>query len=217
MRPPFTQEQFFDVFRQYNDAVWPAQVVLLGLALAAVAMTLGRLRGTDRVVSGILAFLWAWLGLAYHLAFFASVNPLAYVLAAVSVAGGLIFLWQGIVRRRLQFRYGGGARSIAGVALILFALVVYPAWAWYAGQRYPALPTFGLPCPTTIFTIGMLAFLVAPYPRSPFIVPILWSFFGAQGAILLGVPEDLGLLVAGLAGIAMAVPWGGRQKAGASL
>ena len=24
---PFTVEQFFEVFRRYNDAVWPAQVV----------------------------------------------------------------------------------------------------------------------------------------------------------------------------------------------
>lgn len=28
------------------------------------------------------------------------------------------------------------------------------------------LPTFGLPCPTTLFTIGLLAFVVSPYPRS---------------------------------------------------
>lgn len=29
MQVPFTVEQFFDVFRDYNDAVWPAQLFLL--------------------------------------------------------------------------------------------------------------------------------------------------------------------------------------------
>lgn len=62
------------------------------------------------------------------------------------------------------------------------------------------MPTFGLPCPTTVFTIGLLAFLKRPYPRSVFIVPILWCLVGFQAAFLLGVPQVLGLLVAGVIG-----------------
>ncbi|TAK43341.1 MAG: hypothetical protein EPO27_15235 [Betaproteobacteria bacterium] len=74
-----------------------------------------------------------------------------------------------------------------------------------AGHLYPETPTFGLPCPTATFTIGVLAFLSAPIPRSVFIVPILWSAVGVQAAFLLGVPQDLGLGVAGLAGLALAL------------
>lgn len=40
MKLPFTVEQFFGIFRDYNETVWPAQVVLLGLALAAIWFTL---------------------------------------------------------------------------------------------------------------------------------------------------------------------------------
>jgi hypothetical protein len=65
------------------------------------------------------------------------------------------------------------------------------------------MPTFGLPCPTTIFTLGVLAFLATPYPRSPFVVPILWCAVGAQAAILLGVPQDFALVVAGIVGLAL--------------
>jgi hypothetical protein len=82
-------------------------------------------------------------------------------------------------------------------------LIGYPIWAFLAGHRYPAMPTFGLPCPTTIFTIGMLSFLVAPYPRSPFIVPVAWSFVGAQAALLLSVTQDLALVIAGLVGLVL--------------
>lgn len=38
MQLPFTVEQFFDVIRAYNMAVWPAQVVLLVLAVAAIVL-----------------------------------------------------------------------------------------------------------------------------------------------------------------------------------
>jgi hypothetical protein len=206
MQLPFSTEQFFGVFRQYNETVWPAQIILLMLALGAVALVIFPRRWSGVAISAILAFLWAWLGLAYHLAFFASVNPLAYVFSAVSVGGAIVFIWQGVARRRLEFGMGRGARTLVGFVLVLFAVAVYPAWSIYAGHRYPALPTFGLPCPTTIFTLGILAFLAPPYPRSPFLVPVLWCFVGAQAAFLLGVSQDLGLIVAGITGIAL-VAW----------
>lgn len=200
---PFTVEQFYGVFREYNMTMWPAQIFLLVLAVVAVDLVVFPRRWSGLGVSSILAFLWAWLGLAYHLSFFAVINPLAYGFAAVSVVGSLILFWQGVVRRRLEFRLANNARTAVGVLLIVFALVVYPAWSIYAGHYYPDLVTFGLPCPTTIFTIGLFAFTIRPYPRSPLVVPVLWSLIGGQAAFLLGVPQDIGLLVAGVVGIVL--------------
>ena len=59
---PFTTEQFFEVFRAYNTTVWPAQVLLLALAVAALILVFVHLRWSGAVVSAILACLWAWLG-----------------------------------------------------------------------------------------------------------------------------------------------------------
>jgi hypothetical protein len=205
MQLPFTVEEFFGVFGEYNEALWPAQVLLLGLALVAVALALKPRRWSGVVISAILAFLWAWLAVAYHLSFFTRINPLAYVFSGVSLAGALGFLWQGVVRRRLQFAWIDGGRAFVGAVLIVFALALYPIWSWYAGHPYPRMPTFGLPCRTTIFTLGLLAFLVPPYPRSPFIVPILWCIVGAQAAFLLGVHQDFGLIVAAVAGVMLLV------------
>lgn len=143
--------------------------------------------------------------MAYHLAFFASINPLAYVFAVVSAAGALVFVWQGVVRRNLRFRFARTGRVAVGVTLILFALFIYPAWSVYSGHGYPAMPTFGLPCPTTLFTMGLLALLVPPYPRSTLVVPVLWCLVGAQAAFLLGVWQDLGLLVAAAVGTVLLV------------
>jgi len=41
---------------------------------------------------------------------------------------------------------------------VTIALAVDPAWSVLAGHRFPGFPTFGLPCPTALFTTGMQAF-----------------------------------------------------------
>jgi hypothetical protein len=210
MQLPFTTEQFFDALRAYNTTVWPAQVLLLALALAAMFLLFIPRNWSSAVISCILAAFWAWMGLVYHLVFFAPINRLAYAFAAASVTGSVVFLWQGVVRRRLKFEWFLNARSAAGLTLIVFALAVYPAWASLSGHSYPALPTFGLPCPTTLFTIGLLTFARAPLARSALVVPVLWTFVGAQAAFLLDVQADLALVVAGILGIVL------MAKAGSS-
>jgi hypothetical protein len=205
MQLPFTTEQFFEVFREYNTAVWPIQFLLFGLAFVATVMVVFPRRWSGVGVSAILAGLWTWLGIAYHLAFFTAINPLAYGFAALSFLGSLVLLWQGVVRRKLEFRLTRSTQTVIGILLVIFALAIYPAWSAYSGHHYPELPTFGLPCPTTIFTIGLFAFLVRPYPRSPLVIPVLWSLVGGQAAFQLGVPQDSGLLVAGVVGLVLIV------------
>jgi hypothetical protein len=196
MRLPFTADQFFGVFRECNTAVWPVRVVLLLMALSALVTTWLRRRWSGVAVSAILNILWSWLALGYHFAFFARINPAAYVFAGVSLLGAGLFLWFGVVLRQVQFTLGRSSRTGAGVVLVAFALVVYPVWATAAGHTYPELPTFGLPCPTTIFTVGVLAFSHGPRARILLIVPLLWSLVGSQAALLLDVKPDLGLLAA---------------------
>ncbi|WP_051675805.1 DUF6064 family protein [Polaromonas glacialis] len=200
MNLSFTNEQFYGVFRDYNTSMWPAQWLLVAMALAAVVAALRPRPWSGVAESAILGVLWAWIALAYHLVFFARISPPAYVFATLSMVGAAAFIWQGVIRRRLSFQWVPGLKAWAGAALIVFALVVYPVWSAYAGHPYPATPTFGLPCPTTIFTIGLLCFAVTPTPRSPLIVPLLWCLVGAQAAFLLGVQPDFGLIPAGLVG-----------------
>ena len=205
MTIPFTSAEFYGVFIAYNTALWPVQFFLLGLGVIAIALLALQRNYASVAIAGILTFLWAWQAIGYHLAFFTVINPLAYAFAALFMCGAAIFYWQGVVRGRLIFKIATGWRMWAGWGLILFALVIYPAWSYVAGHRYPAFPTFGLPCPTTIFTFGLLAFLVKPYPRSIFVVPILWCFVGSQAAFVFDVPADLGLIVAGVIGAILLV------------
>jgi len=195
---PFTTKQFFHVFAQYNNAVWPMQVVLTLLAVAAVLLLFSQFAAANRLISEVLALLWAWMAIAYHFVFFTAINPAAWFFGGLFLAAALLFVWIGVVREQLQFRARKDVWGWLGGLLIVYALILYPLLGWWLGHRYPALPTFGLPCPTTIFTLGILLFAQAPVPRSTFIVPLLWSAIGTLAAVRLNVPQDLGLLVAGL-------------------
>lgn len=204
MQIPFTAQQFFEVIARYNGAVWPAQLLLHALALLAVVFVLlPQRQGSGAIVSAVLAALWAWTGAAYHLAFFTAINPLAPVFGAASLLAAALFIHEGVLRRRLQFRMAWSLQSAVGIGLVVFALLVYPLWSMQSGHAYPQLPTFGLPCPTTLFTIGLLSLLVAPYPRSPIVVPVAWCLVGAQAALLFGVTADLALLVAAVQGLVL--------------
>ena len=203
MTIPFSVEQFYGVFTAYNTGVWPMQFPLLAFGVLAIVFLVRQRSYSSAGISAILAALWLWQAVAYHLVFFTVINPLAYAFAAVFVAGAAGFFWQGVIRRKLIFKRASGWHARAGWGLMIFAWFIYPAWTYLAGHRYPAFPTFGLPCPTTLFTIGLLAFLVRPYPRSVFVVPVAWCFVGSQAAFAFDVQDDLGLIVAGVVGLVL--------------
>lgn len=205
MKMPFTIDQFFAVFARYNEAVWPMQIILNVLAIAVIVMLFRPRRSGGRMIAAILSLFWAWMAIAYHFIFFTSINPAAWLFGSVFLAGALYSAWMGVLKNKLQFSLRGGIRGWTGSLLIIYSLIIYPLLGFLFGHRYPAIPTFGLPCPTTIFTIGVLLFAVAPFPRSVFIVPLLWSAVGSSAAINLRVPQDYGLLVAGLIGLAAVI------------
>ena len=175
------------------------------IALAAIGLWIWSRPNSGRLISAVLALLWAWTGIVYHLIFFTAINQAAFAFGAVFLAGSGAFLWAGVVKGQLVFSSANMIRRGLGSVLVVFALLVYPALSAYFGHRYPQMPTFGLPCPTTIFTIGMLCFLAAPYPRYVLAAPVLWSAVGSQAAFLLGVYQDLGLLAAGIIAVFLIV------------
>jgi Family of unknown function (DUF6064) len=97
----------------------------------------------------------------------------------------------------MRFAWTRTISGFLGAAFMAYALVVYPILAYVLGHRYPATPTFGLPCPTTILTLGFLTWVVSRTPWRVLVIPLAWSVLGASAAVQLGVWEDLGLVVAG--------------------
>jgi len=203
MRLPFTPEEFLDVFVRYNDAVWPAPLLLVALAVGAVAYGSRDWPGDGRRVNAILAVLWVWSAIGYHLAFFANLSRAAIVFAiAFAVQGGL-FASLAIGPRVLAYRPRANAAGIVGSILIAYALIGYPVVSYLVGHRYPAAPTFGVPCPTTIFTFGLLLWSSGPLARrlALAVVPTLWAIVATSAAVNLSMTEDFGLLMAALVAV----------------
>jgi hypothetical protein len=199
MSLPFTREQFFEQFAAYNLAVWPAQIALLALALAMAAAVLFRRDRAGRFVSCGLAALWTWTAVAYHLAFFRHINPAAWLFAAIALVSAAAFAWRGAARGRLRFARASWLRALLGWSMLAYALVGYPLLGAEAGHVYPAAPTFGLPCPTTLFTVGLLLLAERSLPRTLLLGPLAWSLIGGTAALALDVPQDFGLFVASAA------------------
>ena len=88
---PFTVDQFFPVFADYNNAIWPAQIVAYLMGAVVVWTNFAGRPWAGRAVAIILGVLWVWNGLAYHLAFFARINPAAYGFAALFVLQAVLF------------------------------------------------------------------------------------------------------------------------------
>ena len=208
---PFTADQFFSVFAAYNHAIWPAQIIayLVG-AVALWAIFRGR-SWTGRVVASILGIFWVWNGLVYHLASFSAINPAAYGFAAMLVLQGLLFICHGTIADRLAFKREFDWRSAIGLALIVYAVLIYGVLGYILGHAWPNAPVFGVaPCPTTIFTFGVLMLAAGPLPIWLVTIPVFWAVIGATAAVLLGVPEDLGLLVSGVLGAILLPSWYAR-------
>jgi hypothetical protein len=203
MRPPFTSAEFFDVFARYHEWLWPAPLVLLALGAGLVTLALVAPR-QSRVVVGGLAALWTWMAVMYHFAFFSLVTPMAYAFGALFLVQAGLLAWHGLHTRRLHLaRPVDRPSRIVGLLLAAYALVGYPLVAYGLGQRYPAFPTFGLPCPTTILTFALLVWCVHPVPKVLLVIPTAWAVLGVSAAVSFGVGEDLALPIAAALAIAV--------------
>jgi hypothetical protein len=197
---PFTIEQFLGIFEKYNLAVWPMQIVLVLIAVLTLILSLKKISYSDKTISIVLGFFWLWIGIVYHLAYFTAINEAAYLFGVLFIIQGLIFLFAGGIKSKLSFKFQSSFHGLIGSLFILYALVIYPILGNSFGHVYPKNPTFGLPCPTTIFTFGLLLWTDKVVPKYVLVIPLIWSIIGFSAALSLGVKEDFGLLIAGILG-----------------
>jgi hypothetical protein len=197
---PFGREAFLGVFQRYNEAIWPLQIGLLLLSVAALTAAVRDTPRASWVAAWSLVVLWVWMGVGYHWLFFTDINPAAWAFGALFVVQAGLFA-AAAIRGALRFGRQRGASPWLGGACVGYALVVYPLLAQLGDHPFPRSPTFGLPCPTTIFTFGLLLLTTRPVWKGLLVVPALWAALGTTAAFSLGIREDLGLGLAALVGM----------------
>lgn len=191
---PFTPQEFLEVFAVYNQALWPAVVGIWLACLAAVVAAWRSPGRHNRLLTYLLAAVWAWNALVYHAWLFTSVNPAAWLFAVLFAAqAGL--LARTAARGGLPAFSADGWTRWVGALLTIYAFA-YPWLTMVSGHDYPALPTFGVPCPTVILTIGLML-TVRQLQLRIVVVPVVWALVGGSAAILLNMFTDYALLGAG--------------------
>lgn len=198
MNIPFTIDQFLQVIKDYNLTVWPMQIVFYGIGFLIVCFSIRRTPHSSTVINLALASLWLWVGIVYHIGFFTGINRAAYLFGGFSIVQGVLFLYSGVFKSNITYAFRPDLYGWTGLLFIVYALVVYPVIGYFSSHSYPYAPTFGLPCPTTIFTMGMLLFADKKISLLILVIPLLWSIIGTSAALNFGIREDLGLLVSGI-------------------
>ena len=198
MNPPFTVSQFLKVFEDYNNAVFPAQIIFYLIAAAAVVFVF--LKKYHVLTGCVISFFWLWMGAVYHIAFFTSINKAAYLFGIFFIIQSLLTLYFAL-RKKFSFAFKPDLYGLTGIVLIVYALIIYPVIGILAGHGYPQSPLLGLPCPTTIFTFGLFLMSDKKFPVTLIIIPFLWSVLGFTAAINFGIKEDTGLLISGILGL----------------
>ncbi|MFQ6160860.1 MULTISPECIES: DUF6064 family protein [Sinorhizobium] len=151
----------------------------------------------------ILALMWFVNGVGYHWSFFTSVDPAARTFGAVFVVQALLLAAAPLVAPTFRLAPKEDVRTVAGLALAAYAILLHQVLGWLFGHVYPAVPVFGIaPCPAAIFTIGIL--LLAPWRVALLFIPALWAIIGGSAALPLNVPQDFGLVAAFLVALGFA-------------
>lgn len=190
----FSPRTYHRLFALHNAAWWPLQVAMLA-AGSVIGVRLYRDAGR-RFTLGALALAWAFVGWAFHLDRYATINW-----AATYFAAG--FALQAVLLAVAAWRVPAHANASplhrrVGMVLLALAVVAAPLVAPASGRPWPQADVFGLtPDPTVLATLGVLLALPRPawwlWP-----VPLLWCALGGATLWAMGEPAALVLPVAGV-------------------
>jgi hypothetical protein len=197
-------QQFFAMFAQANTAVWPTQVAWYILAIAAMALAIRPFPGSSRLIAGFLSVYYLWVAIVFFAIYYTPLNDHSPAYAAMFALGGALFLLAGVVLQDLEFQAKWDLLGVVGGMIMLYALA-YPLIDALTGHYFPAAPVFGVaPCPSAIFTAGLLLWTRPGMPMYVLVVPLVWLMAQTPAAALaMSVVADvarvpIGVLTTGL-------------------
>jgi hypothetical protein len=153
----FSERVYWRLFELHNRAVWPAQWVAMALGIAILVFVFRPSSRSGRIVSVTMSLAWLFVAWAYHWNAYATINWAARYAALLFAAEAALFAWFGGIRHQLTFAMQRSARSVLGIALIIYAVFLHPLVALVDGRPIASAEIFGLaPDPTAVTTLGLL-------------------------------------------------------------
>jgi hypothetical protein len=210
----FSPRTYYRLLEIYNAAIWPAQILAVGLGLAIAGMTrasaLDARRG--RFIASILATCWLWVAIAFHANRYAMINWAAVYFAWGFGIEAALLTWKGVVRGQLRFERPRDLASRAGLGIFLFALLAEPLAAPLLGRGWRSAETFGgTPDPTAVATLGLLL-LVNDRGRGLLsVLPAIWCAISGATLVAMKAPDFWVPPLAAALAIALGV-WQTRER-----
>lgn len=179
----FSPRTYWRLFELHNAQWWPLHLLAVALALAALGAWWRR--GAAWPLWGVTAAAWGFVAWAFLLQRYAGIHWAAGFMAAAFGVQALLLAALAVTGR--AGRRPGPAPRL-GLAVLLAALLLYPAAGLAWGRPWRQAEVFGLaPDPTVLATLGLL--LLAPAPRRLALVaaavPLLWALYSGMTLWLL--------------------------------
>ena len=188
----FSPRTYYRLIERYNMAVWPAQLVTLGLGLGVLGLLRLQKPWQGRIISGIVALLWGGVAWAFLWNRYATINWAIVYVVPLFVLQVLLLLWSATRRQALSFRVSPNASGVAGVGLLAFSVAAYPLLAPMLGRTWRQVEVFGIaPDPTAIGTAGLFLLM---HGRSRLIflaIPVLWCVISGLTLWAMDSPDAL--------------------------
>ncbi len=193
----FSIEEFLLVLESYNLAIWPLQIITYVLIVLVLFFSLKPTKYSAKIVSAILSFFWLFTGIVFCFIYWAPSHIFGYIFGIFCTVQGLLFLFS-IIRSDITIGSSDKTSKLIGILFVLYAIIGYQVFGYYLGHTYPKFFAVGLvPCPTTIFTLGILLMINKSIPIKYFVIPLMISLGGFLAAYN-GIYEDIGLIIAGI-------------------
>lgn len=210
----FSRETYWRLFELMNEAVWPAQIVVVAAALAVLWLAFRPPPRAGRVIAFLLAVAWAWVAWGFHFERYAPINLAApYFAAAFALQAELLLVATAV---GVDLRDAAGLRRGVALGLLGSAIVLQPLLGPAAGRPWSGVGLAGLaPDPTAIATLGVVLLAGRRWRWLLLPVPLAWCAVSGATAWGLDAPEGLVMPVAAILALAAATAPGAARPPGA--
>ena len=201
---PFTLQEFFNMIASYNTAYWPLPLVTYALGILAAILAWLKSDYASKTAASILALFWLWTGIVFYGFWMSQLSRSSFVFSVLFVIQAVLLVWAGVMQRNLSFNARADIYGLIGGLAILYGMAGYPVIEFFLNRGYPQTLILGMaPCPTTVFTLGMLMWSDSPTPRRVLVIPVSYAIVGGAMVAAQGIVEDLGMLTVGLLAVIM--------------
>ena len=188
----FSPRTYYRLIERHNLAVWPGHLVALALGVTTAALLQRPTRGRSRVIAGMLALLWMWIGGIFVAGRYATINWAASYFAGLFAAEVRLLGWLGVAKANLRFGWRWDAAGLLGAVLFTGSVGLYPLLAPALGRGWTQSEVFGIaPDPTVLGTLGLLL-MADGSPRSGWALlapPMIWCLLSGATLWAMGSPE----------------------------